>query len=91
MKKCPFHFVFRSLIRTSGYAALGSAACVVKRSKKVLSLTSSSNVATRPFKQVRWPSLLHLFGNKNKIFRFYFVFRSLIRTFAIKEKNLFDL
>jgi hypothetical protein len=74
-------FAFRSLIRTSGFAALGSAAFVVKRRKKVLALTSSSNVTTRPIKQVYWFSLFHLFGNEKKVL-FSFAFRSLIRTFA---------
>ena len=33
---------------------------------KLLSLTSSSNVTTRPIKRVYWHSLLHLFGNETK-------------------------
>ena len=51
-------------------------------SPKILLLTLSSNVTTRPIKQVCWLSLFHLFGNEIKKKFFCFAFRSLIRIFA---------
>ena len=47
---------------------------------KLLSLTSSSNVTTRPIKQVYWHSLLHLFGNEKEKLLFFLHFAHLFVT-----------
>ena len=67
-----------------GWRLLPARTCSLARArtgrKKVLTLTSSSSVTTRPNKQVWWRSLLHRFNNKNKNFRFCFVLCSFNRT-----------
>ena len=48
-------------------------------SPKILPLTSSSNVTTRPIKQAYWHSLLHLFGKIQIKFGFSLTYSYLCR------------